>query len=121
VLRIYTYSKCDRCGRALKFLRDRKVAFREIAIRETPPSLADLKAMAAAHGNVRKLFNTSGADYRALKLGAKLPDMPEGEALHLLASNGNLVKRPFLIGDNVRLVGFDPAEWQTALAGTDSS
>jgi arsenate reductase (glutaredoxin) len=117
VLRIYTYSKCDTCRRALRFLRDRKVAFREIAIRETPPSLADLKVMAAAYGNVRKLFNTSGADYRALKLSAKLPDMPEGEALSLLASNGNLVKRPFLIGDNVRLVGFNPAEWRTALAG----
>ena len=114
MLRIYTYSKCDTCRRALKFLRDRQIAFREVAIRETPPSLSELKVMASAYGNVRKLFNTSGRDYKALKLSEKLPGMSEGEALSLLAGNGNLVKRPFLIGDTVHLAGFNEAEWQAA-------
>jgi hypothetical protein len=59
VLRIYTYSKCDTFRRALKFLRARKIVFEEIAIRETPPSEAELKAMATAYGNIRKLFNSS--------------------------------------------------------------
>lgn len=115
-LTIYTYAKCDTCRKALKFLRDRQVEFKEIAIRVRPPSPSELKVMAAGYGNVRKLFNTSGADYKALKLSARLAGMSEDEALELLASNGNLVKRPFLIGDAVRLVGFSQAEWQAALA-----
>ena len=116
MLRIYTYSKCDTCRRALKFLRERNVAFEEIAIRETPPSPSELKAMAAAYGDIRKLFNSSGSDYKALKLSEALPGMSEGEALTLLSKNGNLVKRPFLISDKVRLVGFRLAEWEAAVA-----
>jgi arsenate reductase (glutaredoxin) len=119
MLKIYTYSRCDTCRKALKFLRDRKVEFQEIPIRENPPSLSDLKTMAVAYGNVRKLFNTSGADYKALKLGIKLSTMSEEEALSQLANNGNLIKRPFLIGSSARLVGFSPAEWQSAFS--DSS
>ncbi len=114
MLRIYTYSKCDTCRRALKFLRERNVVFEEVAIRETPPSEAELKAMATAYGNIRKLFNSSGSDYKAGNLSAKLPSMSESEALSLLSQHGNLVKRPFLIGDNVRLIGFQPREWQAA-------
>lgn len=71
-------------------------------------------------GALRKLFNTSGVDYRALKIGEKLPAMSEAEALELLASNGNLVKRPFALGagthKNVGLAGFDEAVWAEALA-----
>jgi arsenate reductase (glutaredoxin) len=114
MLRIYTYGKCDTCRRALKFLREHKVAFEEIPIRDTPPSKSELKAMASAYGEFRKLFNSSGLDYKALNLSAKLPDMSEGEALKLLSQNGNLVKRPFLIGESVRLVGFKLPEWQAA-------
>ncbi len=117
MLRIYTYSKCDTCRRALKFLRERNIAFEEIAIRDMPPSRSELKAMATAYGNIRKLFNSSGSDYKALKLSAKLSSMSEEEALGRLAKNGNLVKRPFLIGDSVCLVGFNLAEWHSAFTG----
>jgi arsenate reductase (glutaredoxin) len=113
-LKVYAYAGCDTCRKALKFLRDRKVEFDEIAIRETPPSLPELKTMVAAYGRIRKLFNSSGADYKSLTLSARLPSMSEEEALSLLASNGNLVKRPFLIGNGVRLVGFNQAEWEAA-------
>lgn len=121
MLKIYTYSKCDTCRKALKFLRDRKVEFQEIPIRENPPSLSDLQVMAVAYGNVRKLFSTSGADYKALKLGTKLSTMSEEEALNQLANNGNLIKRPFLIGNSVRLVGFNPAEWHSAFSDSSRS
>jgi arsenate reductase-like glutaredoxin family protein len=90
------------------------VAFHEVAIRDSPPSVSELKAMASAYETLRKLFNTSGGDYKALQLSAKLPAMSEEEAFRLLASNGNLVKRPFVIGDGVHLVGFNVAEWQSA-------
>ena len=66
-------------------------------------------------GNLRRLVNTSGLEYRALGLAAKLPALAEAEALALLAGNGRLVKRPFLLGAKVGLVGFDAAVWAAAL------
>ena len=73
MLKVYAYSGCGTCRKALKFLEERGVAHRVIPIREQPPTPAELKRMLAAyHGDTRKLFNTSGQDYRALGLGAKL-------------------------------------------------
>jgi Spx/MgsR family transcriptional regulator len=119
MLRIYTYSKCDTCRRALKFLRERSVAFEELPIRETPPSLWELKEMATAYGEIRKLINSSGSDYKTLKLSEALPGMSEREILTLLSKNGNLVKRQFLIGESIRLVGFKLPEWRAVfLEGT---
>jgi len=73
--------------------------------------------LAARGGDLRRLFNTAGRDYRELKLGARLAEMSAGEAVKLLAANGNLVKRPFLIGPKVALVGFDERTWRNTLAG----
>lgn len=112
MLKVYTYAQCDTCRKAVKFLRARGVAFQEVPIREIPPSVSELKAMLKAKGGeLRKLFNTSGRDYKALGLSEKLPSLSEDEALKLLAGNGNLVKRPFAIGDGVFLVGFKEEEW----------
>jgi arsenate reductase len=116
-LTVYTYSNCDTCRRAVKWMRGRRLEFVEKPIRETPPSGAELKQMLAAQGGeLRKLFNTSGLDYRAQGLGEKLPSMTEAAALALLAGNGNLVKRPFLLGaDGLGLVGFNEAVWAARL------
>ena len=116
MLKIYTLSNCDTCRKATKWLRAHGVAFEERAIRETPPSVAELRrALAAKDGALVKLFNVAGGDYRAQKLGEKLPAMSESAALALLAGNGNLVKRPFAIGDGVALVGFDEPAWNATL------
>jgi len=115
-LKIYTLANCDTCRRAVQWLRAHAIAVEERAIRETPPSAAELRAMLAAQGGERrKLFNTSGRDYREQQLGEKLPALSEAAALALLAANGNLVKRPFLIGAGVALVGFDEKTWAAAL------
>ncbi len=112
---VYTYANCSTCREAVKWLRARGVSFVENPIRETPPSVAELKRMLDyQNGNLRRLFNTSGQDYRALGLSDKLPAMTEAEALTLLAGNGRLVKRPFVLGDTFGLVGFDSAEWTGA-------
>jgi arsenate reductase len=88
----------------------------EKPIRETPPGLAELRTMLAAQeGELKRLFNTSGLEYRALGLAGKLPQMSEGKALQLLAGNGRLVKRPFLIGPEVALLGFDADVWKASL------
>ena len=116
MLKLYTLSTCDTCRRAVKWLRARGVAFEERAIRETPPSVAELKQVLAARGSVRALCNVSGREYRAQGLGERLPAMPEGEVLALLAGNGSLVKRPLLVGPGVALAGFAEGEWDAALA-----
>lgn len=116
MLRVYTLSNCDSCRRAVKWLRANDVPFEEKAIRETPPGPRELRAaLASAGGNLRMLFNTAGADYRAQQLGEKLPSLTEAAAIALLAANGNLVKRPFLVGDGVALTGFDETVWSGAL------
>ena len=117
MLKIYTLSNCDTCRTALKWLRERGVEFEERAIRETPPSPAELREMLQAKkGEFRPLFNTAGRDYRDQKLAEKMPQMTASGALLLLAENGNLVKRPFVIGDGVALVGFDEEVWTTVFA-----
>ena len=118
MLKVYAYSGCSTCKNAIKWLKQRSIGFEEVAIRETPPSVAKLKAMLAAQGGeLRRLFNVSGMDYRSLGLKDKLPGISAEDALGLLAGNGNLVKRPFAIdaGKKVFLVGFKEAEWEGAL------
>jgi arsenate reductase len=116
MLKIYVYLKCATCRRALQWLEQRQVQVEIRHIRETPPTAAELKIMLAANGgHLSKLFNTSGADYQALNLKERLPGMGAEEAIKLLAANGNLVKRPFLLGNNTALVGFKPDEWEKFL------
>ena len=111
-LTVYTYVQCDTCRKAVKWLKEQGIAFEERPIRQTPPTVSELRSVLVANGSVlRKLFNTSGRDYREQKLGETLPKMSEAAALKLLSDNGNLVKRPFVVGSNVGLVGFDPKVW----------
>jgi arsenate reductase (glutaredoxin) len=100
----------------MKWLRAHAFDFEEIAIRQQPPTTNELKRMLAAYdGELRRLINTSGREYREQKLGERLPQMPTEEVLSILAQNGNLVKRPFLIGASTSLVGFDEETWRKAL------
>ena len=121
-LLIYEYAKCSTCRNALKFLDTNKVAYERAAILDTPPTRAELKKMLAAQGgNVKKLFNTSGEVYREMKLGAKLDSMSVEQALDLLASNGRLVKRPFVLVGDTGMVGFNENEWKIFLAESKGS
>lgn len=113
---LYTYASCDTCRKAVKWLRAQGVAFTEKPIRETPPTVLELRQMLQHQdGNLKRLFNTAGQDYRALGLATTFTTLSEDDALALLASNGNLVKRPFLLTPKVGLVGFDEATWKAAL------
>jgi arsenate reductase (glutaredoxin) len=112
---VYTYAGCSTCRDAVQWLRAHGVKFVERPIYATPPGLPELRRMLVHQdGNRRRLFNTSGQVYRALGLGAKLPAMTADEALALLAGNGRLVRRPFVLGDGIGLVGFDEAAWTAA-------
>ena len=116
MLKVYAYKGCSTCRNATKWLTANKIAFQEIPIRETPPSLEELKdAFAARGGDVRKFFNTSGQDYRNLRLSEMLAAISDEEALGLLTKNGNLIKRPFVVSEKAYLVGFKEDEWAKAL------
>lgn len=112
--RVYEYEGCSTCRQALKWLDARKIAYERVPIVEKPPKPAELKTMLGYTGDIRKLFNTSGLVYRAMGLGRKLPTMSEADALALLAKDGKLVKRPFVLLDGKGLVGFKEEEWKAA-------
>ena len=108
-LKFYAYKNCDTCRKAKKYLDAKGVEYELIPIREQPPTRAELKSVLVhCGGNISKLFNTSGRDYKALNLKDKLPKMTNAEAIDLLSKNGNLVKRPFVIGKEISVVGFNP-------------
>jgi arsenate reductase len=116
MLKVYIYQKCSTCRDALKWLDAHGIKHEVKAIRETPPTVAELKvALDSFNGDLRKIFNTSGMDYRVLGLKDRLPSMTENEALEMLSRHGNLVKRPFVIGDGTVLVGFKEAAWKSVL------
>ncbi|MDX1959838.1 MAG: arsenate reductase family protein [Leptospiraceae bacterium] len=111
-LKIYEYKNCGTCKKALKFLDNKKIEIEKIPIRESPPTKAELKKMLSYYdSNINKLFNTSGNDYKLMNLKSKLGNMTLEEKLDLLSKNGNLVKRPFVLGDGFGLVGFKEEEW----------
>lgn len=116
MLRVYTYSNCDTCRKAVAWLKQHQVAHEVIPIRETPPTAEEVRRMAAFYdGELRKLFNVSGQDYREAGLKESLPSMELKQAVTLLTTNGNLVKRPFAIGGAVGLVGFSAETWAAKL------
>lgn len=113
-VKVYEYSGCSTCRKALKFLDARGVAYATVPIVETPPTKAELKAMLKFAGDLKRLFNTSGLLYREMRVGERLKTMSEDEALALLAKHGKLVKRPFVLLEDRGLLGFKEDEWKDA-------
>ena len=114
--KIYEYKNCGTCRKALKFLEANQVKFESLPIREIPPTADELRKMLACYGGqIRRLFNTSGEDYRKLKLKEKLAGLSVEEAIDLLSKNGNLVKRPFALFEGGGLAGFEEEEWREHL------
>ncbi len=111
------YPKCTTCQKAKKYLDAKGAAYTDRHIKEQNPTEAELREWHARSGlPLKKFFNTSGLQYKALGLKDKLPAMTEDEQYALLASDGMLVKRPLLVGEDFVLVGFKEAEWDAALS-----
>ena len=116
MVKIYCYSKCTTCKKALKWMDEKKIDYTLIDIKEDHPNEKTLRQLHKKSGlPLRRFFNTSGQLYREMELSKKLPDMSEDEMFKLLASDGMLVKRPLLITDNTVLTGFKEADWSEAL------
>lgn len=110
------YPKCTTCQRAKSWLETRGVSFEARDIKTQNPTEAELRSWHAKSGlPLRRLFNTSGLQYKALGLKDKLPTMSEAEQFALLATDGMLVKRPILVGENFAFFGFKEADWDAEL------
>lgn len=110
------YEKCGTCKKAKAWLAEKGVEYDLRPIKEENPSYEELKEWHQRSGlSLRKFFNTSGLLYKSMELKDKLPAMTEEEMLQLLATDGMLVKRPLLIGEDFVLVGFREAEWAEKL------
>ena len=110
------YPKCTTCQKARKWLDEHQIAYDFRDIKTENPSYEELAAWYPRSGlPLKKFFNTSGLLYKSMALKDKLPGMSEDEMLRLLATDGMLVKRPLLVGDDFVLVGFKEAEWEKKL------
>ena len=117
-LKVLVYRKCSTCLKALKWLEVNQVVFDERPIKEEHPSYEELKAWYEMSGlPLKKFFNTSGILYKQMNLKDKLKEMSEDEQLKLLATDGMLVKRPLVIGDDFVLTGFKEKEWEEKING----
>lgn len=107
------YPKCTTCQKAKKWLDEKGVSYKERHIKEDNPSVKEIQEWHAKSGMpLKKFFNTSGLLYKELQLKDKLEKMSEEEQYKLLASDGMLVKRPILVGENFVLTGFREKEWE---------
>ena len=116
MLKFICYPKCTTCQKAKKWLDDKKQEYELRDIKLDNPTFEELTELYRKSGlPLKKFFNTSGLLYKSLDLKNKLPEMSEDDMLKLLATDGMLVKRPLLIGDDFVLVGFKEAEWAEKL------
>lgn len=112
-VKVYAYSSCSTCRKALAFLKGRSVVVDAVDIVAAPPSQSELRRIQKLAGvPLKKLFNTSGESYREGGFGKRLPTLSDAEAFEALARDGKLIKRPLLVASDFALVGFDEAAYQ---------
>ena len=116
MIKFICYPRCTTCQKAKKWLDDNKIQYELRDIKEDNPSFEELSAWYEISGlSLKKFFNTSGLLYKSMELKDRLPTMSEEEQLKLLATDGMLVKRPLVIGEDFVLVGFKESEWSEKL------
>lgn len=113
MLKFICYPKCTTCQKAKKWLDDNKIEYELRDIKLDNPTFEELNEWYKKSGlPLKKFFNTSGLLYKSLDLKNKMTGMSEKEMLKLLSTDGMLVKRPLLVGEDFVLVGFKEAEWK---------
>jgi arsenate reductase len=110
------YPKCSTCRKAKNWLDEHDIEYESRHIVEDNPTAEEIEKWYGKSGlPLKRFFNTSGKIYRENKIKDKLPDMSEAEQFELLATDGMLVKRPIVVGDDFVLVGFKVKEWEEKL------
>lgn len=110
------YPKCSTCRKAKNWLDEHNIEYESRHIVEDNPTAEEIELWYNKSGlPLKRFFNTSGKIYRENKLKDKLPEMSEQKQFDILATNGMLVKRPIVVGDDFVLVGFKLKEWEEKL------
>lgn len=116
MLKFICYPRCTTCQKAQKWLDEKGIKYELRNIKEENPTFEELKKWYTESGlPLKKFFNTSGLLYKSMELKDKLPSMSDEEQLKLLSTDGMLVKRPLLIGEDFVLTGFREKEWAERL------
>ncbi len=116
MLTFICYPKCTTCQRAQKWLNENNIAYEIRNIKENNPAEEEISLWLGKSGaELKKFFNTSGLLYKSMALKDKLPAMSDGEKIKLLSTDGMLVKRPLLVGEDFVLIGFKEKDWQEKL------
>ena len=111
-MKIYSYSRCSTCRRALARLQVRKIKYSLIDIVEIPPSKEEIIDAVRQYGDRKYILNTSGKSYRSIG-SASIKVMSDSKVIDLLASDGKLIKRPFVVTDDAKIiVGFNEVNWE---------
>jgi arsenate reductase len=114
-LKVYEYSKCGTCRKGLKFLDSHDIPYEKAPIVEKAPTKGELRKMLRfLDGDIRRLFNISGVAYREMGMSSRIKTIKAEEAIDLLAVDGKLVKRPFILTGSFGLIGFKEEEWKRA-------
>ena len=114
-MKVYQYEKCESCKKAIRWLNEKGIEHKLFPIREKTPSKKEFLQMIKSHdGQLKKLFNTSSKDYRDPSVKERIPNLSQDQIIYLLQERGNLIKRPFLVGDELALQGFKPDLWEEA-------
>ena len=116
MIKFICYPKCTTCQKAKAWLDNNNISYELRDIKTDNPTFDELKVWyQKSNLPLKRFFNTSGLLYKSLSLKDKLPDMSEQEQLELLSTDGMLVKRPLLIGDDFVLTGFKESDWSEKL------
>lgn len=112
------YPKCSTCQKAKKWLDEHQVDYQDRHIKEENPTAEEIEKWHKMSGMpLKKFFNTSGMLYKSMGLKDRLPGMSEEEQYQLLGTDGMLVKRPVIVGEDFVLTGFREKEWEAKLLG----
>ena len=115
MLKLYIYAACSTCRNAMQWLDESNIRYQPIPIRETPPPVEEIDALLTAYNDsLGSISNSSGIDFRAQGMKDKLAALPRAEALALLATNGNFLRRPIAIDvkKGIHLCGFREPRWK---------
>ena len=116
MIKFYGYSRCSTVKKAKKWLQDNNIEFEEIDLVENTPSKEELEEFYKKSGlEIKKFFNTSGMKYREMGLKDIVKNETDDKLLEILASDGMLIKRPLLVGDDIVITGFKETQYEEKL------
>ena len=109
----YSYSKCSTCRKAAKWLDQNNVKYEFIDIVNEPPPKKFLElALIQFSFNIKKIFNTRGKSFKSIN--TDIFGLTKRKIIELLSNDGKLIKRPFLIINERKLIlGFKESEYKT--------